>query len=110
MELQESVAVEKFYKDLCTALPVDDLLPFLVTQKVITIPNKNSIMSGETSSERTQFLLDRFISKPLSAGNTHAFYKLLEAMQTSPKCHFLVENINQFLSGSKGKEENSSGE
>ena len=67
-------------------------------------------MSGKTSGERTQFLLDHFISKSLSAGDTHAFYKLLEAMQTSPKCNFLAERINQFLSSSKEKEENFSGE
>ena len=60
-------------------------------------------MSGKTSSERTQFLLDHFIFKSLSAGDTHAFYKLLEAMQTSPKCNFLVQSINQFLSSSKEK-------
>ena len=109
-ELQESVALVKFYKDLCNALPVDDLLPLLVTHRVITIPNKDSIMSGKTSSERTQFLLDHFISKSLSAGDTHAFYKLLEAMQTLSECNSLAERINQFLSSSKEKDENSSGE
>ena len=106
-ELQESVALMKFYKDLCNVLPVDDLLPFLVTHKVITITNKDLITSGKTSSERTHF---HFISKSLSAGDTHAFNKLLEAMQTLPKCNFVAQRIKEFLLSSKKKEEKSSGE
>ena len=108
-KLQESVALVMFYKDLCNVLPVDDLLPVLVTQQVITIKNKDLIMSGKTNDERTQCLLDHFISKSLSVGDTTTFYKLLEAMKTSPKCNFLVERINQFLSNSE-EEGNLSGE
>ena len=103
-KLQESVALVKFYKDLCNVLPVDDLLPVLVTQQVITIKNKDLIMTGKTNDERTQCLLDHFISKSLSVGDTTTFYKLLEAMKTSPKCSFLVERINQFLSNIEEEE------
>ena len=99
--MRESVALVRFYKDLCNVLPVDDILPILITKRIITIQNKDFIMTGKTSDERTQYLLDHFISKSLSAGDTNVFYKLLEAMVTSPKCSFLVEKINQFLASTE---------
>lgn len=103
-ELRESAALVKFYKDLCNVLPVDDLLPSLVTQRVITVKDKNWItLCGKTSDEKTQLLLDHFISKPLSAGDGNAFYKLLESMITSPKCNFLAEKINQLLADVEGE-------
>ena len=58
-------------------------------------------MTGKTSDEQIQFLLDHFISKSLSAGDTYVFYKLLEAMVTLPKCSFLVEKIKHFLESSE---------
>ena len=108
--MQESVALARFYKDLCNVLPVDDILPILVTKQIITIKNKDFIMTGKTSDERIQFLLDHFISKSLSAGDTYVFYKLLEAMVAFPKCSFLVEKINQFLTSSEEEKEDLSGE
>ena len=80
-------------------LPIDELLPELVAQCVITKDNKTRItVSGKTESERTQYLLDHYIAKPLSAGDPSSFHKLLDVMSSSPKCKYLINDIQHHLS------------
>ena len=88
-----------FYVKICKTLPIDDLLPEFVTQRIITIDEKTRIVAfGKTESERTQYLLDHYIARPLLAGDTSFFYKLLDVMSSSPKCNFLVNDIQHHLS------------
>ena len=95
---QESTVLQQFYEDLHNGLPVDELLPQLVTRRVITIQDKLLITeSGKTTNERTQLFLDQFISKPMSDGDPSAFYKLLQVMDSSLKCPVIVAKIKQHL-------------
>ena len=92
-------ALIAFYAKMCKMLPVDELLPDLVTQRVITIDDKTKIAAaGETESERTQYLLDHYIARPLQAGDPNFLHKLLHVMSGSPKCRILINNIQHHLS------------
>ena len=97
-ELQLETLVT-FYEKICKALPIDDLLPELVTQRVITIDDKTKIAAaGKTESERTQYLLDHYIGRALSVGDPNYFHILLDVMSHSPKCTFLTDAIQCHLS------------
>ena len=88
-----------FYDKICNSLPIDEFLPKLVTQRIITIDEKTRIAaSGKTESERTQHLLDHYIARPLSAGDPSFFHKLIDVMSGSTKCDFLINDIQHHLS------------
>ena len=53
--------------------------------------------SGKNSNERCQFFLDQYISKPLSAGDSSAFYKLLQLMDGSSIYALVAAKIKQSL-------------
>ena len=98
-QLPELDALVTFYEKICVSLPTDELLPKLVTERVITINDKSKIVNtGKTEFERTQHLLDHHIAKPLSVGDPRFFNILLDLMSTTPKCDFLVNEMQQFLS------------
>ena len=98
-QLPEMGALVIFYDKITKALPVDDLLPELVAQRVITIDEKTTIAAtGKTQSDRTQCLLDHYIARSLSARDPKCFHKLLDIMSNSAKCSFLVSDIQCHLS------------
>jgi len=97
-ELVESMVLKEFYEDLQNGLPINELLPQFVTNRVITIKDKILITEyGKTANERSQYLLDKYIIIPLSMGDPSAFQKLLEIMDGSPKCVAMVAKIRQCL-------------
>ena len=80
-------------------LPVDELLPKLVTEQIITADDVVRISAaGKTEFERCQYLLDYHIARPLSIGDPSFFNKLLNVMSASPKCSFLINEIQYQLS------------
>ena len=88
-----------FYEKICSILPIDELLPKFVTERIITIYNKQKISSsGKTEFERSQYLLDYYIARPLSVGDLSFFNKLLDIMSTISKCSFLINDIQCHLS------------
>ena len=90
--------LQQFYKDLQNYIPIDEFLPQLVTTKIITITDKLLITEcSKRVNERCQYFLDHYISKPLSAGNTSVFYKLLQIMDESPRCSGLAAKIKESL-------------
>ena len=97
-ELVELKVLHQFYDDLQLVLPIDKLLPQLVTKKIVTINDKILIAeSGRNINERAQFFLEHYIAQPLSAGDSASFYKLLQIMDASIKCIVLSANIKQCL-------------
>ena len=96
--LPELDALVTFYEKICSTLPTDELLPQLVTQRVITLHEKSKIDAVKTEFEKAQYLLDRYIARPLSAGDPRFFNILLDLMSTTSKCSFLVNEIRQYLS------------
>ena len=97
-QLVESKVLQQFYQDLQGGLPIDELLPRIVTKKIITINDKISITeSGKNINERCQFFLDHYIAKPLLAGDPTPLYKLLQLMESSFKCILLATKIKHSL-------------
>ena len=98
-QLPEFDAFLTFYEKICSTLPTDELLPKLVTERVITINDKSIITAtGKTEFQRAQYLLDHHIAAPLSVGDPKFFNKLLDLMSTTSKCSFLVDEIQKYLS------------
>ena len=97
-ELTELSVLQQFYKDLQNGILIDELLPSLVTKRVITINDKILITeSGKSTNERCQFFLNQYIFKPLLTGDPSTFNKLLELMDGSSKYSVLVAKIKQSL-------------
>jgi len=97
-------ALKKYYAKLVLILPLDDLLPDLVTAGIITIAAKDALRpsSGKPLSERTQELLDKQISASLKAGYIEKFWNLLEMMIYNQKkcgkdCEKLAKSVVKFL-------------
>ena len=96
--LTESDVLQKFYRDLQSGILIDEFLPSLISKRVIIINDKTLITeSGKSTNERCQFFLDNYISKPLSAGDSSAFYKLLQLLDGSTKHAVLTAKIKQSL-------------
>ena len=98
-QLPQLDALVTFYAKICKTLPIDQLLPVFVAQRIITTDEKTKIAnSGKTEHERTQYFLDFYIAKPLSAGDPSFFHVLLDVMSGSPKCNLLINDIKRHLS------------
>ena len=99
LPVPEMNALSTFYEKICNVLPVDELLPKLVKERVITVNDKARISAnGKTEFERSQYLLDYYIARPLSTGDLSFFNKLLDIMLNSSKSNFLVDEIQRQLS------------
>ena len=97
-QLSESAVLLQFYKDLQNGISLDELLPQLIAKRIITIDDKILIaQSGRSVNERCQYFLDQHISKPLSAGDSSAFYKFLLVIDASSKYSMLATKIKQSL-------------
>ena len=96
--MAELIVLQQFYRDLQNGIPIDDLLPQLVTKRIITINDKTLISNiSRDVNERCQYFLDQYISKPLLEGDPSAFHKLLQILNASPQCIMLAAKIKQCL-------------
>ena len=101
----ESISVasvlQKNYAELVDILGknLNDVLVYLVSEGVIKIEEKNTIMEfvGKTPSQRAQYLLDNHVDRPLSGGLTDNFLKLLKCMQKIPGCSNLAAEISKAI-------------
>ena len=110
LSVPELDVLSTFYEKICITLPVNELLPKLVAERVITVTEKAKISAtGKTEFERSQYLLDYYIARPLSVGDSSFFNKLLDLMSTSSKCNFLINEIQCQLSTTR-KNQKFSGE
>ena len=75
-----------YYANLTNILghDVDDLLPELISQRVLTVNDKVIIEKTVSPSEKAGRLLN-IISGPLDAGNQASFEKLLQIMANGSK-------------------------
>ena len=97
-ELTELSVLHQFYKDLQNGILMEELLPSLISKRIITISDKMLITEfGKSTNERCGFFLDQYIFKPLSAGDPRAFYKLIQLMDGSTKYTMLAAKIKQSL-------------
>lgn len=92
----ELLALEKCYNKLTMALPLDDIVPKLISQRVITISDKQQIMAHSTDSQKVEHFLD-ILSKQLSVGNTKEFDIFLKVLKQNMKGGFLAGELEKEL-------------
>ena len=90
-------------EDLCNALPINDLLPSLISHHVISFQEKAEICVARTERRRVTHFLENHLNSPLQCNHTAPFYRFLEVMERSPKCDFLLERIHRLLEEYKAK-------
>ena len=69
-----------YYARLCEALPVEQILPELVSNGVITVHEMEEILAEKTSIAKAQVLLSKHIFKGISAGCLEVLTILLSVM------------------------------
>ena len=90
-------ALIKMTEDLCNALPINDLLPKMISKRVINFHDKEEIRSQRTDRDK----VDLFISKltgEMASGENGRFYNFVKVMKESPKCNFLVNRMEGWIS------------
>lgn len=86
-------------EDLCNGLPISDhdLLPRMIANRVISFEEKIEIRKVPTDRGKIQLLLSK-LTEEMVKGENERFYKFLKTMKKSPKCSFLVERMERWIS------------
>lgn len=86
-------------EDLCNSLPISDhdLLPRMVANRVISFEEKIEIRNIPTDRGKIQLFLLK-LTEEVAKGENERFYKFLNTMKKSPKCSFLVERMERWIS------------
>ena len=98
--LKGSLVLRKYYAKLVSMLAqcLNELLLHLVSEEVITIEDKNTIKKfGDTPYDKTEYLLDNHINRPLAVGISDNLVKLLKVMQMIPGCISLATELSKAL-------------
>ena len=90
-------ALTTMTNDLCTALPINDLLPKMISKRVITIDDKNEIRSERTDRDKVDLFISK-LSKEVGSRENERFYNFIKVMKESPKCNFLVKRMEGWIS------------
>ena len=93
----ELTALTNCYDKLTLALPLEDLMPQLITQRVVNLTEKQRIMSKPSDKDRIEYFLDEILMKPLYVGDTDAFTVFLKVLKQNIKCKFLVTELERQL-------------
>ena len=104
----ELAVVEKMTSDLCNALPIDDLFPSMISNRVIDFNDKADIRAERTERRRVEYFLDKYLTKGLNLDTTR-FYRFLKVLEGSPKCDFLVTRIKRCMEECKEELDKSTG-
>ena len=94
-------ALTKMMDDLCKALPIDDLLPKMISKRVIDIQEKTDIRCESTDRDKVDLFISK-LSKEMQLGENNRFYNFMKVMKESRKCDFLVERMNGWINHYKG--------
>ena len=89
-------ALVDMHKDLCRALPINDLFPNLISRRVISFVDKKKLCQlGRIEEEITQEFIERHIYPQLATWETANFYGLLSAMREESKSYFLATKVEE---------------
>ena len=92
----ELTALQNCYNKLTLALPLDDIVPRLISQRVISISDKQQIMAHPTDAQKVEHFLE-ILRKPLSIGNTKEFDIFLKVLKQNMKGGFLAGELEKEL-------------
>ncbi|XP_065904826.1 uncharacterized protein [Dysidea avara] len=76
----EYVLMKRYHNKLLKILPVCDLSPYFVSEKVISLADNDKIVHSSTSQAAAQLILDKVLLQ-IQNGNTEIFYKMLLIME-----------------------------
>ena len=83
-----------YYAKLCEALPVEDILPSLVKNELITVQEMEEISAEKTSSDKARALLRGPVRGSIEGGCTITFIRLLCIIRSlNQACVQLSEDI-----------------
>jgi len=82
-----------YYAKLCDALPVEEILPYLVSSELITVREMDDVLAEKTSFRKAQALLNGPIWRAISGGYPEAFVTLLCVLNYLHSCVELCEEI-----------------
>ena len=89
-------ALIEITEDLCNALPISDLIPKLISKRVIDFNDKAEIRGERTDRDRVQLFLSKLTGQMIS-GENEKFYNFIQVMKESSKCNFLVERMERWI-------------
>ena len=87
-----------YYARLCDAIPVEEVLPHLVSNDVITVREMKDILVEKTTFRQARALLNGPIWRAISGGYPKAFVTLLCVLRSVRSCETLCEEICSKLS------------
>ena len=90
-------ALMEMTEDLCNALPITDLLPKMISKRVISFQDKDEIRSERTDRDKVQLFLSKLAGE-MASGENERFYRFTNVMKESPKCNFLVKRMEGRIS------------
>ena len=82
-----------YYARLCDAIPVEEVLPHLVSNDVITVREMDDILVEKTTFRQARALLNGPIWRSISGGYPKAFVTLLCMLRSVRSCEALCEEI-----------------
>ena len=82
-----------YYARLCDAIPVEEVLPHLVSSDVITVREMEDILVEKTTFRQARALLNGPIWRAISGGYPKAFVTLLCVLRSVRSCETLCEGI-----------------
>ena len=90
-------ALTEMTESLSTSLPIDDLLPKMISKRVIEISEKAEIRRKGTDRDKVDIFLSKLTGQ-MASGENRRFYSFIQVMKESPKCQFLVERMEGWIS------------
>jgi len=91
----EYSALLDVHKELCRALPIDDLFPSLITLRVINVDDKERLCLGKIERDKAEEFIEKHLLPQLAVGESEKFYKFITALEESEKGKFLVSRIRE---------------
>ena len=82
-----------YYARLCNAMPVEEVLPHLVSAKVISLLEMEDVLAEKTTFRQTRALLNGPIWRAIGGGYSKAFVTLLCVLRSVRNCKALSEEI-----------------
>ena len=82
-----------YYARLCDAIPVEEVLPHLVSNDVITVREMDDILVEKTTFRQARALLNGPIWRSISGGYPKVFVTLLCVLRSVRSCEALCDEI-----------------
>ena len=82
-----------YYAALCDSIPVEEMLPHLVSNEVITMREMEDVLAERTTFRQARALLNGPIWRAISGGYPQAFITFLCVLHSIRSCELLCEEI-----------------